>query len=42
MIRHHLNRDGNRKLNRALHIIALTRGRIDPETVATEPSRDWL
>ncbi|MGA8365236.1 MAG: IS110 family transposase [Solirubrobacteraceae bacterium] len=30
--RHRLHRGGNRQLNRALHIIAITRGRIDPET----------
>jgi transposase len=28
------DRGGNRQLNRALHIIAITRGRIDPETRA--------
>jgi transposase len=32
--RHRLDRGGNRQLNRALHIIAITRGRIDPETRA--------
>jgi transposase len=32
--RHRLHRGGNRQLNRALHIIAITRGRIDPETRA--------
>jgi transposase len=30
--RHRLDRGGNRQLNRALHIIAITRGRIDPAT----------
>jgi len=34
--RHRLDRGGNRQLNRALHVIAITRGRIDPET------RDYL
>lgn len=32
--RHRLHRGGNRQLNRALHIIAITRGRIDPYTRA--------
>jgi transposase len=32
--RHRLHRGGNRQLNRALHIIAITRGRIDPTTRA--------
>ena len=32
--RHRLHRGGNRQLNRALHVIAITRGRIDPETRA--------
>lgn len=32
--RHRLDRGGNRQLNRALHIIAITRGRIDPVTRA--------
>lgn len=32
--RHRLDRGGNRQLNRALHIIAITRGRLDPETRA--------
>jgi transposase len=32
--RHRLDRGGNRQLNRALHIIAITRGRIDPATKA--------
>jgi transposase len=32
--RHRLHRGGNRQLNRALHIIAITRGRLDPETRA--------
>jgi transposase len=32
--RHRLDRGGNRRLNRAPHIIAITRGRIDPETRA--------
>jgi len=31
-VRHRLNRHGNRKLNYALHYIAVTRCRIDPET----------
>ncbi len=34
--RHRLDRGGNRQLNRALHIIAITRGRRDPAT------RDYL
>jgi transposase len=32
--RHRLHRGGNRQLNRALHVIAITRGRLDPETRA--------
>jgi transposase len=32
--RHRLHRGGDRQLNRALHVIAITRGRIDPETRA--------
>ena len=32
--RHRLHRGGDRQLNRALHTIALTRARIDPETRA--------
>jgi transposase len=32
--RHRLDRSGSRQLNRALHIIAITRGRIDPTTRA--------
>jgi transposase len=32
--RHRLDRGGNRQLNRALHVIAITRGRIDPQTCA--------
>ena len=32
--RHRLDRGGNRQLNRALHVIAITRGRIDPQTRA--------
>lgn len=32
--RHRLNRGGDRQLNRALHTVALTRMRIDPETRA--------
>lgn len=32
--RHRLHRGGNRQLNRALHVIAITRGRIDPATRA--------
>jgi transposase len=32
--RHRLNRSGDRQLNRALHTIALTRARIDPDTIA--------
>ena len=32
--RHRLNRSGDRQLNRALHTIALTRARIDPDTRA--------
>lgn len=32
--RHRLDRGGNRQLNRALHIIAITRGRLDPATRA--------
>jgi transposase len=34
--RHRLNRGGDRQLNRALHVIAITRARIDPQT------RDYL
>jgi transposase len=30
--RHRLHRGGDRQLNRALHVIAMTRARIDPET----------
>jgi hypothetical protein len=38
--RHRLHRGGNRQLNRALHVIAITRGRIDPETrVYLAPAR---
>jgi transposase len=32
--RHRLDRGGYRQLNRALHVIAITRGRIDPTTRA--------
>jgi transposase len=32
--RHRLDRGGNRQLNRALRIIAITRGRLDPGTLA--------
>jgi hypothetical protein len=32
--RHRLHRGGNRQLNRALHVIAITRGHIDPTTRA--------
>jgi transposase len=32
--RHRLHRGGDRQLNRALHVIAITRARIDPETHA--------
>ena len=32
--RHRLHRGGDRQLNKALHIIAVTRARIDPETRA--------
>ena len=32
--RHRLDRGGNRQLNRALYVIAITRSRIDPETRA--------
>jgi transposase len=32
--RHRLHRGGNRQLNRAIHIIALSRARTDPETRA--------
>jgi transposase len=32
--RHRLHRGGDRQLNRALHTIAVTRARIDPETRA--------
>ncbi len=32
--RYRLDRGGNRQLNRALHIIAITRGRLDPATHA--------
>jgi transposase len=30
--RHRLHRGGNRRINRALHVIAITRGRWDPAT----------
>ena len=33
-VRHRLHRGGNRQLNRAIHIIALSRARTDPETRA--------
>lgn len=32
--RHRLHRGGDRQLNRALHVIAITRARIDPSTRA--------
>jgi transposase len=32
--RHRLHRGGNRQLNHALHVIAITRSRVDPETRA--------
>jgi transposase len=32
--RHRLHRGGDRQLNRALHVIAITRSRLDPETRA--------
>jgi transposase len=32
--RHRLDRGGNRQMNRAPHVIAITRGRLDPETRA--------
>jgi transposase len=32
--RHRLDRGGNRQINRALHVIAITRGRLDSETRA--------
>lgn len=32
--RHRLHRGGDRQLNRALHVIAITRARLDPETRA--------
>jgi len=32
--RHRLDRGGNRQINRAPHVIAITRGRLDPETRA--------
>ena len=32
--RHRLDRGGNRQLNRALHVIAITRGRLDPASRA--------
>lgn len=34
VIRHRLNRTGNRQLNRALHTVALTQARIDPRARA--------
>ena len=34
VVRHRLDRGGDRKLNRALHAIILTRRRTDPETIA--------
>jgi transposase len=33
-VRHRLNRGGNRKLNYAIHFVAVTRCRLDPETKA--------
>jgi transposase len=35
---HRLHRGGDRQLNRAIHIIALSRARTDPETRATSPA----
>ena len=35
--RHRLDRGGNRQLNRALHVIAITRGRIDPYPCLPRP-----
>jgi transposase len=32
--RHRLDRGGDRQIDRALHVIAITRGRLDPETRA--------
>ena len=32
--RHRLDRGGNRQLNSALHRLAITKGRLDPETIA--------
>jgi transposase len=32
--RHRLDRGGNRQINRALHVIAITRGRLDPASRA--------
>lgn len=32
--RHRLHRGGDRQLNRALHVIAITRARLDPQTPA--------
>lgn len=37
--RHRLNRGGDRDLNRALHVVAITRMRCHPETVAYETRR---
>lgn len=37
--RHRLNRGGNRKLNHALHLIAINRCRLDPETKAYVATR---
>lgn len=34
VVRHRLDRGGDRRLNRALHTIVLTRRRVDPETKA--------
>jgi transposase len=38
--RHRLDCGGNRQLNRALHVIAITRGRIDPETCSDLARKD--
>ena len=34
IVRYRLNRGGNRKLNYAIHFVAVTRCRLDPETQA--------
>jgi transposase len=38
VVRHRLNRSGDRQLNQALHIVALVRLRDDPKPVPTPPA----